>query len=322
MLANDVPTAKITNWTYELNPGRSYLRIPSSIKDSSFRTFVEQVHTQTGLELASFREHRKIPIVIDAVQTDEPRLHSRYPQPDIGEVPPLRFFAMDTGPFSRGSRNARYGEFTLKGPVVPMQIWLPDSVVKVAQVSRHKRLVGMTWHSLKIIDPMENAVESIEISKLSPKPTHPRDIAYDEVQDCIVVLGWDIVAVDWNTRKSRVLFEKLDTRDWIAFALKKDDSSVIGLQSPNFGNYTTQLVTVDRTGRVVDRMHLGGSFFPGILGEPGDRYSAQLILVGDRAIILVGPRHHERESDIPEPVRYIYVVDLKNGKTNLAWRSR
>jgi hypothetical protein len=332
MITNAPGGLTVTELFHE-RPNRDwYIGGTHSKSKAEFRKMVEQLRQHTGLEISSFTgmsqpEENKF-IRVDKVQADDAPLLSSFPQPDFkGPLPELRFRAVDEIrtperlPRQVQPRNS-FGEFNLKGPVADKHLAVPPDVRRVAELREKDKLVGIGVHDLYFFEPGAQQFESFQLNEWPSYVSWPKDIAVDPDTGRILVLAEHLVSLDPKTREARNELDARGTREWLAFTLSPDNQIIaLSMPMPESDDTRAQIVVVDRKGKTTKRLTLGDVFYPGLVGHRSDRDSAQMRLVEDRLIVVTGPGWLSRGENLDRP-KYVYVVDLERGTTNLAWRSK
>ena len=85
----------------------------------------------------------------------------------------------------------------------------------------------------------------------------------------------------------------------------------------------TELREINAKGAVVNTVKIDGQFVPGTLSVGPGVSGLQLVAADDKLVLLISPADRFGGSEVPAPKwSYIYVIDPKTGKAELAWKEK
>jgi hypothetical protein len=295
------------------------------IDEPGFRAIVEALDGMTGQKLASFtgmyRAEAESVIAVEDVSDDE-RFSVDYPQPvPAAKLPKLTFRAHREIPGKYPHEVTRsFGEFTLAGAKADTLVPLPDRASRITHDPVGKKYYGIANHKLAVIDMATKKVKELALGDV-PEISWPADVTFDAKRERVLLTtsggGGYLYAYYPKTEKWEVLAEK--PANTIVYHPK--DEVVYGLKGDLRGG-VPELQEINAKGAVVTSVPLDGPFLPGMFALGPGTGSVQLAAADDKLVMLINPTGL-RGSEVPLPKwSYMYLIDQKTGKAQLAWKEK
>jgi hypothetical protein len=294
-----------------------------NVDSARFRFLVEHLRHWTDLEIASFQgtyayKHGS-PFIVDQVQ-DDPRLSRSYPKlTPLADLPDLRFQALHlAGDVQRGlGTRASLGDFTLAGQQMQTLKPLPGEVRRLAFDPANNKYYGLALHDVCEVDLAKQTTKEMDVGLDVPKLSWPADLTYDTKRARLLVVtgggGGYLYAHDTATGAWSVLAEKLGVGS-LVYHPKQDCLYGIAVHHDEDGGKPV-LRQFNHQGALVKETPLGDHVVPGTLhGGPGTN-GTQLVAVNDFLVILAAPQGLGASEHAAPSRKYIYLIDLKAGKT-------
>jgi hypothetical protein len=294
-----------------------------SIDTPAFRVVAETVPKKWGLPVSGFvggyQADPGRPFVIDKV-SDDPRLRADYPVPTpAAELPKLKFRALN---YTVGERRfevfASAGDFTLAGPDEASLHGLPGKVMRLTADPKGKKHYGISSHDIVEVDFDKHTTTKIAPGPDGPKISWPSDVAFDTKRNRLLLTtstGGYLIAHDPAAGTWETLVENFPIAA-LAYHPKNDMLYAVKFHSDPV------LFRINAKGAVIDKLDLDGPFFPEMFKTGPGPTGLQLVPADDHMVLLSSP-HGLRGSEGPTPARtYMYLIDLKTGKTRLTWKGK
>jgi hypothetical protein len=302
--------------------GSRSLTYARSIESGQFRAVVQQLARLSNLEIASFYgtyEYRhEAPIIVDQVQADE-RLLRSYPRPaPPDQLPQLTFRALRYVPREAAEPRggATYGEFTLAGPKEGTFAGLPRGMQRLVFDPAGNRHFGLAGGLVEIDLAKQSS------SKIVPGMDFPRlsytDLTWDVGRGRILIAGSHLSAYAPATKEWSVL---ADDPQVTAIAWHPGHDRLYGLAvAHGEEDGEPHLFEFNAHGALIGQRSLRKAIVPGVLGQRSfDAAGIQLIAADDYLVLLISPQAMRLEDSAPK-TEYLYLIEPKSGKVQLAWK--
>jgi hypothetical protein len=297
------------------------------IDSPRFRLFIRACHEYTGLEIASFqgayRADPKMPFAVDAVQKDE-RLSSDFPiLTPASELPKFNFRATSLVARERGGLgDPAFGDFTEAGPKAGSFTPLSAKLFQVAYDPNAKRYYGITGHELHSVN-VKDGTSALVVPAVGVRPNWLRSLTFDAKRDRVLITGrnafyeytpkngnWQVLIANSKGSFSAIAWQKsTDT----LFAVGKNERELKDREAP-------VLYELNADATVAKKTVLGSPMFPAVMDGGADDRAELIDLGGNLAAIIYREARDSGSGRRGKPETFLYVIDPKSGKVQLAWK--
>jgi hypothetical protein len=311
----------------EKREGKPSLYAYYNIDSARLRPSIQAIHKLTGMEVRSYQgvysAKADTPQVVDAVMKDD-RLSSDYPKvTPAADLPKFKVQAVRLIP-DRYDLLASFGEFGATGPDAESLKPLPAGIRQVVYDPAGKKYYGVTVHDVNEIDLTKGKAIKLDEGLDVPKIQSVRALAFDTKRGRLFAIAAHRNLYEYTpaTGAWRVVVELPRGVEVGALVHYAKEDALYGLGVSMGGEEERSKPTLFRLnaqGAVTDKIALGEPMFPGLVGHPWISSHLQLIDSEDRLVAVV-TRTGRFSEEGGEPESFVYLIDPKTEKVQLAWK--